>query len=117
MTQLTVASAVCRMCGTSQKMRGRTLARHTASLGLHCPGSGKTCSEIDDLLRTFDCWENTKEVTRRTLVVDEGDSVSLINTMRANGVEVSVSVRIESVSVPRLIDELGVIARERGWRQ
>lgn len=109
---------LCRFCGTSQRhASGMTFVKHIDRAGLPCPGSGKTRSEIDDMLRTFDCWENTKEVTRRVQVVDNGDSASLVNTLLVESAGVEVAVRLEAQDVLRLIDELGVIARERGWRR
>lgn len=118
---MTVAttSPLCRACSTHQKIHATrgVFASHLDPEGLRCPGSGKTRGEVDDLLRTFNCWENTKEVTRRTVLHDEGDSVSLINTLWVLGASVEVAVRLEAQDVLRLIDELGVIARERGWHR
>lgn len=113
------ATSICRACGISQQVypSRRTFVRHADHAGRHCPGSGKTRGEIDDMLRTFDCWENTKEVTRRVQVVDNGDSVSLVNTLSVESASVEVAVRLEAQDVLRLIDELGVIARERGWHR
>lgn len=108
----------CRVCGTSQKIHATrfTFARHPGPDGLPCPGSGRTRAEVDDALRTFDCWENTDTVKRRTLVNDEGDSVSVINTLSARGVEVGVTTRLLPADVVRLRDELDLIIRKWGWR-
>lgn len=109
---------VCRACNTRQRVRVHelTFVRHPDASGLTCPGSGKTRGQVDDIMRTFDCWENTNEVVRRTQVVDNADSVSLVNTLSAASVTVEVATRLQPGQVLRLIDELGVIARERGWR-
>lgn len=118
MTTTTTLPA-CRACGTTPQIHAtrRTFAPHIDTHGRTCRGSGKTRSEVDDLLRTFDCWENTNEVVRHTVVVDNADSISLINTLLVEGAGVEVATRLVPDDVLRLIDELGVIVRERGWRQ
>jgi hypothetical protein len=108
----------CRACGTSQKIHATrfTFARHRGPEGLPCRGSGKTRAEVDDVLRTFDCWENTDEVKRRTMINDEGDSVSVINTLSARNAEVGVATRLQPADVVRLADELNLIIVKWGWR-
>ena len=115
----TTTLPICRMCGTPQKIHATrsTFARHPGRGPDVCRGSGKTRGEVDDLLRTFDCWENTNEVVRHTVVVDHGDSIGLINTLSAQNAQVEVATRLLPADVLRLIDELGVIVRERGWRR
>jgi len=114
----TTTLPICRMCGTPQKIHATrsTFARHPGRGPDVCRGSGRTRSEVDRLLRTFDCWGNTNGVARHTVMIDNADSISLINTLSAEGVRVEVATRLAPDDVLRLIDELGVIVRERGWR-
>lgn len=119
MTASTV-SGICRACNTEQQKapsKGFVFRRHAGAGREVCPGSGKTRPQVETMLRTFDAWDNTDQVTRWTLIEDQADSVSLINTLSVKGTDVEVDVRLEPSDVLRLIDELGVIVRERGWRR
>lgn len=118
MTQSTAVST-CRACDTLQRLsKIFTFYAHPDSAGKPCRGSGMTRSQIEDMLRTFHCWENTDQVSRRTALEDNADSVNLINTLLVHGdVVAAVSTRLQPPDVLRLIDELSIIARERGWQR
>jgi len=111
----------CRACGGLWRVTksNHRFVKHPGDSDFEaCSGSGKTRSEVDDMLRTFECWENTKEVTRRTQVVDNGDSVQIVNVLSVSGdVVVELAIRITSVDVVRMRDELTAIIAQREWER
>lgn len=99
---------------------------HTrAKWGDVCPASGKTPSEVDDVLRTFDsCADPLNygmgEGYRRTVVIqDTGDALTLVSSMFTNAHDVGgqlvarVAVRIDAKDTYRLISELTRLAEKR----
>lgn len=87
----------------------------------YCPASGRDRYGIDDLLRTFEAWDNPTGTDRKRLyrqtatLVDNGDSVILSNALQTGDADpLVISVHIHPDDTLRLIDELTAIAKKRG---
>jgi hypothetical protein len=91
-----------------------------------CPASGKTDTEVDDLLRTFDSCDDLStgikgESYQRTVTIhDTGDELTLVSSMFIGSIDVGgqlvsrVAVRIDAQDTYRLISELTRVAEKRG---
>lgn len=109
--------------------------KHTLGEGTHvnsrarhgdiCPASGKTATEVDDVLRTFDNCDDPVsyrmgEGYRRTVVIqDTGDALTLVSSLFTNTYDVGgqlvarVTVRIDAKDTHRLISELTRLAEKK----
>jgi hypothetical protein len=118
----------CRMCGRTDlelRTKDSSLKTHSTAPGLpmsevwRCDGSGRTRAEVDQLLRQFDSWDDApgSDVHRRTELIDNGDSISVRNTARvgrAMDLVADIDVRIDPSELPRYIEELQLMAAQRG---
>jgi hypothetical protein len=122
----------CPVCGSLKATYGvsRHWSRHKIGPGYgngvnygneaakpHCPASGKSRSEVDDLFRTFEdaANEGLKDFGRYAYVQDNGDSVILRNELGLAGEHsITIDVIVRPEDTLRLVTELTAIAATRG---